>query len=193
MATDGSDAQWFSPGGATSAAGDAFMHALRGAAHAWSFNDLSADATHIDGLTAEIAVPGLTCDVRYLRVAYDPTDGDEPTLRGEWANEYWFDGPTGAVQDLIVNGIDASPVQYGQWAADWFHRQLSRTVVRQEWEEQATPLFGARPGAPRVASRRWIIGGGDDVLDQNGSWFGRSLLKRPPDRVVTERPVASTA
>ena len=90
------------------------MQALRAAAQEWSFNDLTADATQIDGLNAEIAVPGLTCNVRCLRVCLRPTDGDEPTLRGEWADEYWFDGSVGAVGDLMVNGIDASPAQYRQ-------------------------------------------------------------------------------
>jgi hypothetical protein len=33
------------------------MQALRSVAQALSFNDLTADATHIDGLAAEIAVP----------------------------------------------------------------------------------------------------------------------------------------
>jgi hypothetical protein len=74
---------------------------------------LTADATQIDGLNAEIAVPASPATLGTSGFAYDPTDGDEPTLRGEWADEYWVDGPVGAVGILMVNGIDASPAQYG--------------------------------------------------------------------------------
>ena len=180
--------EWFSTGEPSSGPGAEFLRTLRAAAMEWSFNDLTPDATQLDGLSAEIAVPGLTCNVKFLRVAFNPTGRDEPTLRGEWADGDWFDGPLGLANDLVVNGIDAPPAQYARWAAEWLRGQLSRSIVRQEWDEQPTSFFGPRPGVPRVASRRWVFGDGEDVLDQNGSWFGRSLFKRPPDRVVTERP-----
>lgn len=178
--------EWFAAAGSSYQPGADFVAALKAAAARWSFDGLSPQATELDGLTAQIAVPGLTCAVRYLRVAYDPS-GNDPTLRGEWANEYVFDALSATDFDLVVNGVDASPAQYGHWAADWLRRQLSRPIMRQEWDEQPhSILVRGDSSVRRVSSRRWVFDDTNDTLDEDGSWFGRWLFKRPPDRVLTE-------
>ena len=112
-------------------------------------------ATGLVGLTAEITVPGLTCGVKFLRVHYDPSIGHESTLRGEWADEYWFDGTPDLANELLCQRGRRLPGAVRPVAADWLRRQLSRSIICQEWANSPT-----RYSARAQVDCEWPLDGG---------------------------------
>ena len=114
-------------------------------------------------------------------------------LQSEWSDGGWtFDRsesePLG-VGELYVAGLEASPEQYGQWAAQWFKRQLRRKVVRREWDRPSSgsdsePRSRTAAGPAAV---RWIIYDPEHDLGSRGGLRWWRLMRQPPTREVVER------
>ena len=144
------------------------------------------------GCMVEIRLPNVTSRNRVLRVLYEPDD--QPVLRSEWSNDgYAFDRPEqvllGEAGEMFVAGLEASPEQYGEWAAQWFKRQLNRKVVRQEWDRPTQglgPANSTRAGGDPVAVRGMVSDPERD-LDSRGRLRWWRLMRQPPSRELVER------
>lgn len=143
------------------------------------------------GCLVEIQVPHLTTPIRILRVLYDPDD--HPALQSEWSHAgYAFEDPPHPEHlyegELYVSGLEASPEQYGQWAAQWFERQLRREVLRQEWDRRTSGSASTTPARPgRPVAVRWIVKDPDHSLNSRGAFRWWRLMRQPPDREIVER------
>lgn len=183
-------ASWFADDGQTSPKEREFLSAVRDAAVNWKLPNLTpADtAYHPTERLLWVTVPGLTCRHRNLHVAYEAEDDGTWTLRGEWADEYVFDGPEDA-GDLYVRGLAATPEQLGGWAAAWLERQLRRPVVRSEWLRPTTGIFSLLATDPsEVVARQWSFTDTDEFLEGENTLIWWWLVKRPADRQSQERP-----
>ena len=183
-----------------------FLEAARAAAAGWQATDVRPADTvalaYLHGFLVEVSIPDLTCRRRTLRVMYTPpeTDSPEPLLQSELGEDlasedgaYFFDydpvdhGPS----QLYIAGITASPSQCGTWAAEWLQAQLQRPIVRREWDRPPGGLTAVLPSASgSIAAMEWWFTKPDQPLDvahKSPAWWWW-LVKRPPDREITERP-----
>jgi hypothetical protein len=154
---------------------------LRRLAVGWTGLGIGPPDTSFSGGYAIVELRGLTCSRRDLHLEYWFDRPRGPRLLGEWADEWCFDDDEEFV-DLVVRGTDLSPKQMAGIAAAWVERQLRTPVVRQEW------LSTSRSGEPTVERRRWVAFDSDVIAD-DATWPLRLVPpRRPPDRVIEERP-----
>jgi hypothetical protein len=143
----------------------------------------------------EVTIPGVTCRYRTLRVLYTPpgTDPSVPLLQSEVGEDlasedgaYLFDGHD--PYQLYVVGLPASPSQCGTWAAEWLQAQLRRPIVRREWVRPSRGFAALLPSASgSIAAIEWWFLNPDQRIDIHKSPAWWWLVKRPPDREITER------
>ncbi|WP_375422978.1 hypothetical protein [uncultured Friedmanniella sp.] len=180
----------------------AFLRTLRAAAEQWTFDGLGPETTSTDvefpdgRLVVSIEVPGLTSRPQHLQVCYRADVEGRPVLQSAWSRYARFDDPyepPDEETELWVSGVDATPEQCSLWAAAWFERQLSRRVVRREWDRPeaglSTLLLAADSGPVFV---EWTIEAPDGVIDSRGRFVWSWLTGRPPSRTVVERPGVAT-
>jgi len=185
-----------------------FVAALSAAAEAGAFLGVGPKDTSSavldggSGLLIGLAVPGLTCERRLLRVSFVPGDADEtPVLRSEWSTQMTpldppgayeapgtYEGPTDG-SDLWVSGIDATPAQCAAWVEAWMVRQLGRPVTRREWDRPTSGWGSIGPaGSPGPVAVEWQLGHPEGHLDSRGTFVWWWLVRRPPSRATLERP-----
>jgi hypothetical protein len=101
---------------------------------------------------------------------------DTVSLRGPTVFGFWDEGSFDDDFDprdpesLVVQGVDASAEQFGEWAADWVRRQLLRPLALLEWES---------------GLRRWVFEDTGWILRQEG----RSSRRNPPSVEGAKRTV----
>lgn len=172
-----------------------FLRRLQEKAASWQVPDLLEDHTRAwlwpvdeSRLLVEVDVAGLTCGPWTLRVLYTPGSEQHPLLDSEWGDEYLFDGPTDDA-DLRVSGVDATPEQAADWTAAWLHAELSRPVVRREWDRPAGGVARLLPPhTSGLAVVEWHFGDDGGLLDTTSRLVWSWLTRLPCSRETQERP-----
>ena len=179
-----------------------FMAALTRAAEAGELADADAAQTLSvaaeDGSSVEVGlvVAGLTCDRKFLAVAYEPGDDHGlPSLTSVWTaglepkTEFDdYDAPSGDDEEMWVSGVEATPTQCAEWAVAWWSRQLRRPVIRQEWDQPTSGWGADLLGRQRErVAVRWRLQNPEQDLDDRGTIKWWWLVRRRPAREVRER------
>lgn len=153
-------------------------YAVRHEAGAWRLSGLRPEDTSVAAfivpLHLSVDVPGVAASVANLQVGYW-TPGGGPygqALEGEWGDQYLLDSHVYGRDGLTVFGLDASPEQFGTWAATWLRDQLRRPIERREWLD----------GGGLVTATRYVLADSDFILRQTGFSILRRF-RREPDRV----------
>ena len=198
------EASWFDGPGLDDPQELEFVEALVRAASAGSLAGVDPKDTYRDaqakgygpGVRVGLVIPKLTCPHRVLRVSYEAGDRwTAPTLLSDWSDGInhrdppgGYDGPSNDT-DLWVCGLFAPPSVCAGWVSAWFARQLSRPVVRREWDQPASGPGASVLGRARTsAAIQWPAAQPAELLDSRGT-FGRwSLTRQPPSREIQERP-----
>lgn len=152
-----------------------------------------------DEIVAQVAIPGLSTERRYLWVLYNPDVNGLPNLTSPWSvKPFEFDSRDGYAHDfeppdeevdLWVSRVQVTPEQCGSWAGAWLERQLARPVRRRERDAPtsgwSTLIPQRRPGTPALIE--WTVSDPENVLDLQGDIPWDWLRRRPPTREIWER------
>jgi len=154
---------------------------VRQEAYGWRVPGLQPQDTAVGvfivPLHLSVDIPELPHAVTNLQVGYWPPDGPYGhALEGEWGDKYLLDSHVYGRNGLTVFGLDASPEQFGVWAANWLRHQLQRPIERRDWLD----------GDGNVTATRFVLANSEFVLRQTGFSLVRRF-RRSPDRVERVR------